>query len=683
MADIGNRTLFATGPTGTSGLDSLTVGGNSLWAQYGNGAKSDGTGGSSTIVQYELSGAVQNTYTIAGSDDGLKIDPATGTVFVLQNQDGNSTLMLIDPATGKITGPLSYAVPSTTRGYDDVVFENGQVYLSYTNPNGSGDAVIQRLDNGDMPFGTLSTSDILLEGATGTDISTGLAGQPIPLSDPDSLKSTPDGGLVLSSGSDNTLTFISHPGAANQSERFVTLKNLPAGSSLDDVVVPGSTAGTFYISNQRTNQIEAIKVSGLNTSDAYASVGTEIVKVDLQTGATTAILTGLSKSHGLTFVPDAVAVPVVQSIQILAVGSEVGGTKPDSITMAGDNVFVEYGNGADATGKPNGGSSTIVEYDKLGRTLQTYSLPGSLDGLKYNPVTGQVWALQNQDANSSLFIIDPTTQQVSTAFSYDSGYVYGGASTHGYDDVAFTDGKVYLSYTNPAAGDPVIELLDDGNSPVGTLMTTAILRFGDTGTNLTTGQVNQPLPVSDPDSLKVLPDGSLILTSDKDASYTIVSHPGTDQQSASFVTLPAGTSGLDDAIIPTTTSGTFLVANQNADDVLKVEVTGLNTQDIYASIGSENAVVQIDPKTGALVPIITGLNSPHGLAFIPSGSGNDTAAVLADAINLAQQSLPGSLINLNASQESGSQMSGYNVPAALPALFQSTDHGVILPQPSV
>jgi len=465
MVDIGNRTLFATGPTGTSGLDSLTVGGNSLWAQYGNGAKSDGTGGSSTLVQDALSGAVQNTYTIAGLDDGLKIDPATGTVFVLQNQDGNSPLMLIDPATGKITGSLSYAVPSTTRGYDDVVFENGQLYLSYTNPNGSGDAVIQRLDNGDMPFGTLSTSDILLEGATGTDISTGLAGQPIPLSDRDSLKSTPDGGLVLSSGSDNTLTFISHPGAANQSERFVTLKNLPAGSSLDDVVVPGSTAGTFYISNQGTNQIEAIKVSGLNTSDAYASVGTEIVKVDLQTGATTAIVTGLSKSHGLTFVPDAVDVPVVQSIQILAVGSEVGGTKPDSITLAGDNVFVEYGNGADATGKPNGGSSTIVEYDKLGRTLQTYSLPGSLDGLKYNPVTGQVWALQNQDANSSRFIIDPTTQQVSTAFSYDSGYVYGGASTHGYDDVAFTDGKVYLSYTNPAAGDPVIELLDDGNSP--------------------------------------------------------------------------------------------------------------------------------------------------------------------------------------------------------------------------
>jgi len=634
MADIGNRTVFATGPTGSSGLDSLTIGGGSLWAQYGNGAKSDGAAGSSTIVQYDLSGAVQNTYTIQGSADGLKIDPATGKVFILQNQDGNSTLTLLDPATGTTTGPLAYAVPNATRGYDDVVFANGQVYLSYTSPTGAGDAVVQRLDNGDQPFGTLTTSNILIDGATGTDISTGLTNQPIPLNDPDSLKSTPDGGLVLSSGSDNTLTLISHPGAANQSERFVTLKNLPAGSSLDDVVVPGSTAGTFYISNQGTNQIEAIKVSGLNTSDAYASVGTEIVKVDLQTGATTPIVTGLVKSHGLLFVPETVDTPVVQSTKIFAVGGEVNGTRPDSITLAGDNVFVEYGNGADATGKPNGGSSTIVEYDKLGRVLQTYSLPGSIDGLKYNPVTGQVWALENQDANSSLFIIDPATQQVSAPLTYDSGYVYGAGSTRGFDDVAFDGGKVYVAYTGPAAtGDSVIQLVDNGNNPVGVLKTTSILRLGDTGTNLVTGQVNQPLPVSDPDSLKALSNGSLILTSDKDASYTIITNPGTTQQSASFITLPAGTSGLDDAIIPTASSGTFLISNQNANDVVRVEVTGLNTNDIYASVGSENAVVQIDTKTGAVTPIITGLNSPHGLTFIASdGSGAGSTTILPQPI---------------------------------------------------
>jgi len=643
MADIGNRTVFATGPAGTSGLDSLTAGGGSLWAQYGNAAKSDGTGGSSTIVQYDLSGAVQNTYTVAGSADGLKIDPATGAVFVLQNQDGNSTLTLIDPGTGTATDPLSYAVPSDTRGYDDAAFTNGRVFLSYTNPTGAGDAVVQQLDNGNQPFGTLTTSNILLDGARGTDISTGLTNQPIPMSDPDSLKSNPDNSLVLSSGSDNTFTLISNPGAANQSERFVTLKDLPAGSSLDDVVLPNSTSGTFYVSNQGDNRIEAIKVSGLNTSDAYASVGTEIVRVDLQTGATTPIVTGLTKSHGLLFVPETVDVPVVQSTSIFAVGSEANGTRPDSITQAGDNVFVEYGNGADATGKlPDGGSSTVVEYDAIGKIVQTYTLPGSIDGLKYNPTTGQVWALENQDANSSLFIIDPATQQVSTPLTYDSGYTYGDASTRGYDDVAFNGGKVYLSYTNPAStGGSVIQLLDNGNNPVGTLQTTSILRLGDTGTNLATGQVNQPLPVSDPDSLKMLSDGSLILTSDMDASYTIVTNPGTTQQSASFITLPVGSSGLDDAIIPTAASGTFLIANQNANDVLKVEVTGLNVNDLYASVGSENALVQIDTKTGAITPIITGLNSPHGLTFIPGSSSASTSAVaLADAASPAGQLAP-------------------------------------------
>jgi len=297
----------------------------------------------------------------------------------------------------------------------------------------------------------------------------------------------------------------------------------------------------------------------------------------------------------------------------------------------------------DATGKlPDGGSSTVVEYDAIGKIVQTYTLPGSIDGLKYNPTTGQVWALENQDANSSLFIIDPATQQVSTPLTYDSGYTYGDASTRGYDDVAFNGGKVYLSYTNPAStGGSVIQLLDNGNNPVGTLQTTSILRLGDTGTNLATGQVNQPLPVSDPDSLKMLSDGSLILTSDKDASYTIVTNPGTTQQSASFITLPVGSSGLDDAIIPTAASGTFLIANQNANDVLKVEVTGLNVNDLYASVGSENAVVQIDTKTGATTPIITGLNSPHGLTFIPGSSSASTSAVaLADAASPAGQLAP-------------------------------------------
>ncbi len=671
MATIDSSSVFATGTGGETQPDSVTTGNNAVWIEYGNGADSTGAAGSSTVVEYSLSGQVENTYTIAGSADGLKIDPATGIVFALQNQDGNSMLSLIDPTTGTVSAPLPYAVPSATRGYDDIAFLNGSVYLSYTNPTGPGDAVVQRLTNGDQPIGTLVTSNILADGATGTNIATGQINQPIPLSDPDSLKSTPNGDLLLTSEADRTFTVISDPGTAAQSQRFVTLT---AGTSLDDVIIPSSSTGTFYVSNTTSDQVQAYTVSGLNTSDAYASVGTEIVQVDLQTGAETPLITGLSGSHGLDFVPSANNDPTVLQTSIFAVGSEVGGaTQPDSVTMGDGSIWIEYGNGADSTGKlANGGSSTIVRYDMQGNVQATFSLPGSVDGLKFDPVSGQVFALKNQDANSNLYLIDPKTNTVSSPLSYDSGYVSGANSSRGYDDVAFSGGKVFESYTNPAnTGDSVVQMLDNGNDPSGTLTTTSILRLGDTGTNLVTGQTNQPLPVADPDSLKTLSDGSLILTSDHDASLTIISHPGTAQQSNSFITLPAGSSGLDDAIIPTASSGTFIISNGGANDVLKVNVTGLHTNDIYVSVGSDNAIDQLDPTTGALTPVITGLNSPHGIMFVPSGTnllsasdfpalGGQSAAATSGACGAASVQPASSMVLGNTPDYPGS--SGVAVP---------------------
>ena len=102
-------------------------------------------------MQYSSSGAVQHSYAISGSVDGLKFNPNTGMVWALQNQDGNATLSLINPTTHAVTGPLSYAAPpyfygpdgGNGRGYDDVAFLGGKVYLSYTNPANPTDPVLQ------------------------------------------------------------------------------------------------------------------------------------------------------------------------------------------------------------------------------------------------------------------------------------------------------------------------------------------------------------------------------------------------------------------------------------------------------------------------------------------------------------------------------------------------------------
>ncbi len=82
MAQLNASSVFASGTDGELQPDLITVGDNSLWAEYGNGADLTGASGSSTIVRYSLSGDVEQTFTVAGSADGLKVDPTTGTVYV-------------------------------------------------------------------------------------------------------------------------------------------------------------------------------------------------------------------------------------------------------------------------------------------------------------------------------------------------------------------------------------------------------------------------------------------------------------------------------------------------------------------------------------------------------------------------------------------------------------------------
>jgi hypothetical protein len=291
--------VHATGP------DSISVGGGFVWIAYTNGADSTGAGGSSTVVQYDLMGNVLHQYSIAGSVDGLKRDPRTGLMWALQNQDGNSTLTLIDPRTGIVKGsPFQYAVKSSTHGYDDVVFRDGQVFLSYTNPTGPSDPTIQRLENGTNP---LVVSPILRMGATGTNLATGQKNQPTIQNDPDSMKLTPDGSLMLTSGDDGQLIFVAQPGTSSQSVSFLTLLDSVGNrvSGLDDAIIVNSDQGTFYLADTKNNQVLTIRVEDLTEGSLFACVGSLNVlgKVDWRTGKISTLVGSLNAPHGLVFVP--------------------------------------------------------------------------------------------------------------------------------------------------------------------------------------------------------------------------------------------------------------------------------------------------------------------------------------------------------------------------------------------
>jgi len=298
-------TTFATGTAvNATGPDSITLSRNSVWVSYTNGADSTGLSGSSTVVEYKLNGEVRHTYSIAGSVDGLKVDPRTGHVWALQNQDGNSTLSLINPKTHIVTGPIPYAVTSTTEGYDDVVFRGNQVFLSYTNPASPADPIIQLLTNGSDP---LVVTPIVFRRTNGTNLATGQANQPTTQNDPDSMKLTPTGDLMLTSGDDGQLLFVEKPGKPDQSVSFLTLLDPSTGlavSGLDDAVFATAREGTLYLADTSNNRVLKIDVDHIPVGTLFASVGSlnQLTVVDIHTGLTSPFVSNLNGPHGLEFV---------------------------------------------------------------------------------------------------------------------------------------------------------------------------------------------------------------------------------------------------------------------------------------------------------------------------------------------------------------------------------------------
>jgi hypothetical protein len=305
---------------------------------------------------------------------------------------------------------------------------------------------------------------------------------------------------------------------------------------------------------------------------------------------------------------------------VFATGTSVSASQPDSITVAGGHVFIEYSNGASSTQPPGtGGASTIAEYDLSGRVLNTFSVQGSADGLRYDPYTNQIWALQNQDDNSALTTINATTGAI-------AHYLYTTSTPgRGYDDVQFVGGQAFLSYTNPpGASAPNSPVIVQATLGAGTISVTPVLTWNTIGINTATGTTGQII-ANDPDSLDLRPNGSLLLSSEADGTLTTVKNPGTPGQSVSFVSLidTSGKSltGLDDAISPLSSNQRLLVSDTANNTVYALEGP-FQVGATYASISSTNSVDLVNLTTGVSTPISDGLfaadASPHGLAFVSS-----------------------------------------------------------------
>lgn len=292
-------------------------------------------------------------------------------------------------------------------------------------------------------------------------------------------------------------------------------------------------------------------------------------------------------------------------------------TQPDSIAVTKDRVFIGFGNGVAKDGT-DGKSSTIVEYRMDGSIVRTFSVVGHNDGLKIDPRTHLLWALQNEDGNPALAIINPATG-TQKDFTF-APTVHGG----GFDDIVFRNGEVFLSASNPSSDPNTAPAIVRAELSGGTVVVSPVFAGNATATDLLT-EMPVTLNLQDPDSMTTDPAGDLLLDSQDDSELVIVRHPGAKNQSAVRVPIssPFGVTKVDDTVFATSSDGFLLVSDLDAGIVYAIHRHSFTPGTAYSAANVPGFVGRLDLEFGQLTPIVTGLRNPRGMAFVATRDDDD------------------------------------------------------------
>jgi hypothetical protein len=319
---------------------------------------------------------------------------------------------------------------------------------------------------------------------------------------------------------------------------------------------------------------------------------------------------------------------------------------PDDITYLAGHIFVGFQNGVGPQGQasPAGDKdSTVVEFDQSGHAVAQWDIVGKCDGLTADPSSDRVIATVNEDANSSIYLIDPAR---TAAVHY--GYNEPLPSDGGTDAIEAYDGMVLVSASAPgttgaAAPKPtypaVYRVSFDAASHVAVLdplfydeASAAVAN-----TNSPDGGKSQRLALTDPDSNEDVPAyatrfaGDFMLTSQGDKQQIFVAHAGSAQQTLSVLSL---SDSVDDTVWPSERSGTLYATDNGNDTIDKitgpfargsvlVAVTPCDANGVPSTCPAPgypaNYLGELDPQSGAISRVE--LSGPsvavQGMLFVP------------------------------------------------------------------
>ena len=316
-------------------------------------------------------------------------------------------------------------------------------------------------------------------------------------------------------------------------------------------------------------------------------------------------------------------------------------SSPDDITMLDGHLFTGFQNGIGPQGQaaPDGNrDSTIVEFTLSGAFVRQWDVRGKCDGLTANRRTGLLVATVNEDANSSLYTIRPSTGQV-VHYSYYKPLPHNG----GTDAISFDNGLMLISASAPgttgaAAPQPYYPAVY-----VVTLDRPAHLAYfhalfyGESHATAANGpHSGHPvkLGLTDPDSNEVVPSfeprfaGDFMLTSQGDKEQIYVSDPGTKHQHLWVLDL---SQSVDDTAWSTSWHGAFYATSTGDDTVVVingsfwpgtafVSVTPCDANNAPATCPGpgfpDNYLGQLNMYTGHISPVSVRGAALHGQGMI-------------------------------------------------------------------
>ena len=319
-------------------------------------------------------------------------------------------------------------------------------------------------------------------------------------------------------------------------------------------------------------------------------------------------------------------------------------THPDDITSLNGDIFVAFQNGVGPQGgaSPTGNrDSTVVGFNPAGHEIGQWDLVGKCDGLTAYPSAGTLIATVNEDAHSSVYVIDPVAASRPVHYHFSPSL----PSRGGTDAISIFHGTILISASAPgttgaaaprASYPAVYRTVFHPSTRVATVLP---LFYDESRAAVADGASRgrtEKLALTDPDSNEVVPSfasrfaGDFMLTSQGDEEQIFVSGAGTARQKLSVLKL---SEAVDDTVWASTRSGAIYTTNNGGDTVEKVTgpfvrgavyvaVTPCSANGAPATCPGPgypaNYLGRLNPKTGSISPVaVNGPAVAQGMLFLP------------------------------------------------------------------